>query len=67
MIGTIWFVHGDDFYLIDLLRVKLAYLDLKRLIAEQARRYAANSVVIEDAGSGIPLIRDLRRESGVPY
>jgi predicted phage terminase large subunit-like protein len=64
---TTWLVRGEDFYLIDLLRAKLGYPELKRQVIDQARQYLANSIVIEDIGCGTALIQDLRGEEGIPY
>ena len=63
-----WLISGNDYYLIDVLREKLKYPDLKRRIIEHARRFSANSIIIEDKGSGIALIQELQRETAdVPH
>ena len=65
---TTWQVHGSDYYLIDLTREKLGYPSLKRRVVELARMFNADSVIIEDKGSGISLIQDLRSgDEGAPY
>jgi predicted phage terminase large subunit-like protein len=66
-VGSVWQVRGNVFYLIDVIREKLAYPDLKRMIVEVAHRrcYAANTVLIEEAASGISLIQHLRSEGSV--
>lgn len=64
---TTWLVGSDDFYLIDLLRAKLGYPELRRQVIDHARQYVANSIVIEDMGCGVALIQDLRREQGIPH
>jgi predicted phage terminase large subunit-like protein len=65
---TTWLVQGNDYYLLDVLREKLKYPDLKRRIVDHARRFRANSIVIEDKGSGMALIQELQRESNdTPY
>lgn len=67
-VGTTWFVSGGDFYLVDLLRDKLGYPELKRKILEQARQFCPQSIIIEDMGSGTALIQDLQQaEAGIPY
>jgi predicted phage terminase large subunit-like protein len=55
-------VRGKDYYLLDVLRERLEYPDLRRKILSHAARHSAASVLIEDAGTGAPLIQDLRRE-----
>ena len=56
---TSWLVKGNDYYLIDVLREKLNYPELKRRIIHHALSFNANSVSIEDKGSGTSLIQDL--------
>jgi predicted phage terminase large subunit-like protein len=49
-------------------REKLNYPSLKRRVIEQARGFNADSIVIEDKGSGISLIQDLRGgNENIPY
>jgi predicted phage terminase large subunit-like protein len=63
-----WQIKNSDYYLIEIVRQKLAYPELRRLVVEQARRFQTNSIIIEDKGSGISLIQDLRgADEGVPY
>jgi len=64
-VGTTWLVKNGDYYLIDLLRERLAYPELKRRIIQTAERYCCRTVVIEDKGSGTPLIQDLRSTAGL--
>ena len=58
---TTWLVRGNLYYLLDILRKKLNYPELKRTAIEHARNHQADSVIIEDRGSGISLIADLRQ------
>jgi predicted phage terminase large subunit-like protein len=53
-------VHKNEFYLIDVLRQRLGYPELKKRVLEQKVRLGANAVLIEDAGHGTALIQDLR-------
>jgi predicted phage terminase large subunit-like protein len=65
---TTWRISGNDYYLLDVLREKLKYPDLKRRIIDHALRSKANSIIIEDKGSGIALIQELQRETtDVPH
>jgi predicted phage terminase large subunit-like protein len=59
---TTWMIRGKDYYLLDVLRQRLEYPDLRRCIIAHARAQKAATVLIEDAGSGIHLIQDLKRE-----
>jgi predicted phage terminase large subunit-like protein len=66
---TTWLMRENDYYLLDIVRKKLNYPDLRRTAIDQARRFTADSIIIEDKGSGTPLIQDLRRDPapGIPY
>ena len=63
---TTWLVKGNEYYLLDVLRERLEYPFLYKRVIEQAQRFAAQIVLIEDKGSGTQLIQDLRhKKSGV--
>jgi predicted phage terminase large subunit-like protein len=64
---TTWLVKGNDYYLIDVLREKLIYPELKRRIVSHAVSFNANSVIIEDKCSGTSLIQDLGYESTLGF
>jgi predicted phage terminase large subunit-like protein len=61
---TTWYVRGTDYYIVEVNREKLIYPDLKQKIVDLALQFNAIPI-IEDKGSGIDLIRDLRRTSPV--
>ena len=52
-------------YLIDVLRKRLEYPELRRLIDAHAKRFNTRRVLIEDASSGQQLIPDLKRNGKV--
>ena len=56
---TTWGVKGKDIYLLDVLRARLAFPELKRAVQEQQRRHYASIVLIEDKASGTQLIQEL--------
>lgn len=56
----------NDYYLVDVYRERVEYPDLKRAVIERAKRYRATHVLVEDTGSGMSLLQDLRRDSGLP-
>ncbi len=58
---TTWLIRGVDYYLLDLLRRRLEYPDLKRTVIDHAAKHHPTAVLIEDAGTGSPLIAELRR------
>lgn len=62
---TTWMVFNDEYFLLDILRVQLAYPDLKKLVYEHAVKYPLVEVVIEDAGSGSILYDEVSRNLGI--
>jgi len=65
---TSWLVQQNRYYLFDVLREKLDYPSLKRRVIDHASIHNANSVLIEDKGSGTSLVQDISQEntSGIP-
>jgi predicted phage terminase large subunit-like protein len=61
---TTWGVKGSHFYLLNVLRKKLAYPDLKRAVHEQHQLFNPSVILIEDKASGTQLIQELI-EAGV--
>ena len=64
-----WLAKAKDYYLMDVFRQKLSYPDLRHRVIGQALEYNADTILIEDKGSGSSLIQDLRLDTtqGVPY
>jgi predicted phage terminase large subunit-like protein len=62
---TTWIVRGRDYYLIDLIRERLEFPQLKREVLRLYKAYQPRAVLIEDAGSGAHLIQELRGSSVV--
>jgi predicted phage terminase large subunit-like protein len=65
---TTWGIVGHTpdtrkVYLIDVSRLRAEYPELKRLVIEQARKYNARKILIEDTASGIQLIQELRYQN----
>lgn len=61
-VGITAILTDGAFYIVDVVRARLDYPDLKRRIAEEAKKWDADSILIEDKGSGLSLNQDLRRE-----
>jgi predicted phage terminase large subunit-like protein len=59
---TSWGIHGKDLYLLDVLRRRLEYPELKRAVREQYERLRPSVVLIEDKASGTQLIQELIRD-----
>jgi predicted phage terminase large subunit-like protein len=62
-VGTAWQVQGDNCYLLDLIRGRFDFAELKRAVMRQKAQW---HILIEDKGSGTPLIQELRREKVNP-
>ena len=59
---TSWGIKGKELYLLDVLRRRLEYPELKRAVREQYERFRPSVVLIEDKASGTQLIQELTRE-----
>jgi predicted phage terminase large subunit-like protein len=57
---TTWGYRERRWHLIDVLRERLAFPDLKRAVLRQQRAWRPDTVLIEDAGSGISLWQEFR-------
>jgi predicted phage terminase large subunit-like protein len=63
---TILVQGPNELYLSDVLRERLEFPELKNRIVDHANRHQATAILIEDQGSGTPLIQMVQRErSGV--
>jgi predicted phage terminase large subunit-like protein len=62
---TTWGVKDKRYYLLDVLRKRLVFPDLKKAVIAQLERWDPNKVLIEDKASGTQLIQELKRE-GIP-
>jgi hypothetical protein len=52
-------IKGKDLYLLNVLRRRVEYPELKRAVREQCQAFDANVVLIEDKASGTQLVQDL--------
>jgi predicted phage terminase large subunit-like protein len=59
---TTWGIAGKDLYLVDLLRRRMEYPELKREVRGQYERFRPNVVLIEDKASGTQLMQELIAE-----
>jgi len=60
---TTWAETRGGYYLIDILRQKLEYPDLKKTVIKNATKMESDIILIEDKASGQSLIQDLRHET----
>ncbi len=57
-----WYIISDKYYLVHILREKLAYPDLKKQVVKLSKQYSPKYICIEDKASGQSIIQDLRNE-----
>ena len=63
--GT-WAETETGYYLLDVVRRRMEYPELKRTAKGLAGKWGADAVLIEDKASGQSLIQDLRAETALP-
>jgi predicted phage terminase large subunit-like protein len=61
-VGTTWGYREGDWYLLDVARERLNFSALKRRVVGLKRRWRADRVIIERAGTGLSLLHELRQE-----
>jgi predicted phage terminase large subunit-like protein len=59
---TTWGLKEKKLYLLQVLRHRMEYPELKRAVRDQAAEFKANNILIEDHASGTQLIQELVRE-----
>jgi predicted phage terminase large subunit-like protein len=59
---TTWGLCKNHLYLLNVLRRRMDYPDLKRAVIQQAVEYKAKNILIEDKASGTQLIQDLKAD-----
>mgnify|MGYP005806403395 CR=1 FL=1 len=62
-VGITALVVKDTIYIVDVIRERLDYPSLKKRIVKAKERWKPQAILIEDKGSGMSLIQDLRRDS----
>lgn len=67
-VGTTWLVQEGNYYLLDVMRIKALFPELRQAVIDYARRWGADTLLIEDKGSGTSLLDVLIDEDpvGVP-
>jgi len=65
-VGQLWGEAYNGYYLLDLIRKKMEYPELKRTIKRRYAIHKASAIVIEDKSSGISVIQDLQDETKLP-
>lgn len=64
-VGTVWHQRGKQFYLLDVIRKRLEFPELKRVVVDTAAKFYRPSVLIEDVSIGTSLIQQLRAEGKI--
>lgn len=60
-VGTVWGAKGLNYYLLDLVRGRWEFPDLRRQVIELSRKWQVNQTIIENTDTGRALAQDLRR------
>jgi predicted phage terminase large subunit-like protein len=60
-----WLIRGEALHLLDVLRERMEFPELKRRVVELHRRHGVDVVLVEDKGSGTALVQVLREEGCV--
>lgn len=63
---TIWGKKDNRHYLLDMVRGRWEYPELKRRAVELWKQWGANAVLVEDKASGQSLIQDFMVDTGMP-
>lgn len=63
--GTLWHIAGSSYYLARVVRQRLDFPSLKKLIVACARDAPSSDVLIEDKASGTQLIQDFRHDGAI--
>ena len=64
-VATIWHQRGKQFYLLDVIRKRLEFPELKRAVVDTANKFYRPVVLIEDVSIGTSLIQQLKAEGKV--
>ena len=63
---TTWFRRGADHFLLDVYRKQVPFPELLKAAQHFYQKYRPEAVLIEDTGSGMSLVQQLRAETSVP-
>jgi predicted phage terminase large subunit-like protein len=65
-VGGLWAVCDNGYYLVDLVREKLEYPELKKKVHMCYNAHKSSEVIIEDKASGQQLLQELKRNTTMP-
>lgn len=61
-----WGTDGVNYYVIDIVRAKLEFHELKAAMKDQFWKHQPSGVYVEEAAAGISIIQEFQRESMLP-
>ena len=61
-VGTTWGYLDGNFYLLDVIRQRMNFPDLRRAVIDGYRKNSPNRILIEDKASGTSMIQELTHE-----
>lgn len=65
-VGTVWGDSGKAYYLLDIVRGRWRFPDLKKKMISTNRRWNEDAVLIEAKASGKDLLYELQAQTGIP-
>jgi hypothetical protein len=65
-VGTTWLFREGAYYLLDVVRKRLEYPDLRREVNESVERWRPDTVLVEKAGVGAALLQE-RQSTRAPF
>ena len=65
-VGQVWLVREARCYLVDVVRRRMEYPELKRAVVALADKWTPDAILVEDKASGHSLIQDLKSEKRMP-
>ncbi len=65
-VGQTWIAADNGYYLRDLVRERLEYPELKRLVQSWSAKWNPQAILVEDKASGQSLVQDLQRGARLP-
>lgn len=65
-VGMVWGIRWDGYYLLDLVRKKVKYPELKTEVKKLYERDLPRYILVEDKASGQQLLQDYGAQRGVP-
>jgi predicted phage terminase large subunit-like protein len=61
-----WLRTESMHYMLDMRAIKAEYPELKKSVIQQGQIWNPNAILVEDKGSGISILQDMRRETTLP-